>query len=266
MPRGPQQLTVLHANHFPRCSAVIDKHFKGYSSVQFMEAGAVRLAYDGAAHVLEGAWFWFAMPGPRIRFSPAGRRPWSHRYIAFCGPLVDSWSPGFLPRRPVECPESERSRFAWLMDEILGRLDRDGKWAHAKTVNLIENLLIDIEALRHPVSRKQTGARRLARVVREAWERAPTEPLDYAALARKCGFALSTFRRRFAAETGIALHRFVMRLRIERARQFLIESDMTIERIAGASGFADVFYFTRCFTAIVGIAPAQYRRTRLFAE
>jgi transcriptional regulator GlxA family with amidase domain len=75
--------------------------------------------------------------------------------------------------------------------------------------------------------------------------------------------ALSTFRRHFFAETGLALHRYVVRLRVERARRLLLDTELTTEAVADATGFADVFYFTRCFKAAVGIPPAHYRRTRI---
>jgi AraC family transcriptional regulator of arabinose operon len=257
------QLAFLHAGHDPRCSAVIDKHFEGYCTLQFMQAGRVRLSYDRIAHDLDGAGFWFAMPGPRIQFTSADGRPWHHRYVAFRGPLTDLWlRQGLIHREPVPCSPAERDRMALLMDEIREGVESDEKWTKVKKINLLENLLIDIELLRHP--RRLPGRKAgLAAVVRELWETRPEEPMDYEVLARKMGLSLTTFRRRFLEETGMPVHRYLIRLKMERARHLLLHSDWTVEQIAGRLGFSDVFYFTRCFKKAVDMPPARYRRTRL---
>lgn len=261
--RRDRQLTVLHGGHFPRCSARVDKDFEGYFSLQFMEEGTLRLSYDGTGYQLAGAWVWFSMPGPRIRFTTADGRPWNHRYIAFRGPLAEWWfQQRLITRQPLACPESEKARLAWLFDEVFSRFKHDEKWGRLRTVNLIENLLVELEDLRHPGPPSRKGSR-LATMVRRAWEETPAEPVDYEGLARRGGLALSTFRRHFFRETGLAVHRYVMRLKIEQARRLLIDGDQSVEQIADTLGFNDVFYFTRCFRNAVGIPPARYRRTRL---
>jgi AraC family transcriptional regulator of arabinose operon len=263
LPNRSSQLTILHAGRYPRCNAVIDKFFEGYCTVQFMEAGRVRLSYDRASHLRDGAWLWFAMPGPRIRFSSADGRPWHHRYVAFRGPLMNSWlRQGLIHCEPVLCPPAERARLAFLMDEILEESEPDDQWKKVRLINSVENLLVDIERLRQPqrVLGRKAG---LAAALRTGWEAQPGEPIDYELMARSRGLSLSTFRRRFLEETGLPVHRYLIRLKIERARHLLLQSDWTVEQIADRLGFTDVFYFTRCFKNALGLPPARYRRTRL---
>jgi AraC family transcriptional regulator of arabinose operon len=262
-PGRSSQLFLLHAGYNPRCGARVDKRFEGYCTVQFMEAGRIRLSYDRTAHLLEGAFLWFAMPGPHIRFFSADGRPWHHRYVAFRGPLMEEWlHQGLIHREPVWCPPEERDRMAWIFDEILEGVGAEGRWEKVRVINLLENLLIGIERLRHP---RGAGAKKsqLAPLVRELWAARPGDPIDYARLARSQGLSLSTFRRRFLTETGMPVHRYLMRLKIERARQLLLRSDWTVEQIADRLGFTDVFYFTRCFKRAVGLPPARYRHTRM---
>lgn len=263
LPSRSSQLAILHAARYPRCTAEVDKHFEGYCSVQFMQAGRVRLSYDNVSHLLEDACLWFAMPGPRIRFTTADGDPWHHRYVAFRGLLMDSWlRQGLIHREPVPCPAAERDRLALLMDEILEGSEPDDRWTKVRTINLLENFLVEIERLRHP--RRGTVRRTgLAAAIRACWEAQPGEPIDYEAVARARGLSLSTFRRRFLDETGMPVHRYLIRLKIERARHLLLQSDWTVEHIADRLGFTDVFYFTRCFKNTVGLPPARYRRTRM---
>src|SRR5689334_11788656 len=99
-------LVFLHFNHSPRCTAVVDKHFVGYYTLQLMSRGALELLYDQRRYELRGAWFWTAIPGPHVQFRRLPRCAyWVHRYVAFKGPLVDRWMElGLLdiePQRPA---------------------------------------------------------------------------------------------------------------------------------------------------------------------
>src|SRR5262245_43161464 len=85
-------ISFLHGSATPRCTAVVDTHFDGYYTLQFMARGAVDLYYDREHHRLEGRWCWTAFPGPWIRFRLAPGCPWwHHRYVAVRGPLVVRW-------------------------------------------------------------------------------------------------------------------------------------------------------------------------------
>src|SRR4051812_33520237 len=85
-------LIFLHGRATPQCDAIVDKHFDGYYTLQYMDRGAIDLSYDEQAYRLEGEWFWPAYPGPHIKFrAAAGTKTWSHRYVAFRGPAVGRW-------------------------------------------------------------------------------------------------------------------------------------------------------------------------------
>ncbi len=57
----------------------------------------------------------------------------------------------------------------------------------------------------------------------------------------------------------ITPHQYVIRRRIERAKQLLKQSDLRIVDIALACGFANQSHFSRHFRRIVGISPKEFR-------
>jgi LacI family transcriptional regulator len=63
--------------------------------------------------------------------------------------------------------------------------------------------------------------------------------------------------------TGLTVHQEIQRVRLTRAKELLVMSDMTIKQIARESGFASVQYMTRVFRAATQETPAQYRRLRV---
>jgi AraC family transcriptional regulator len=86
--------------------------------------------------------------------------------------------------------------------------------------------------------------------------------IDLAAIARPTGLSPSHFARRFRTKVGQAPHRYLMRLRIERAQRLLSETGTSIAEIAFACGFANQEHLTRLFKRSCGSTPAAYRKSR----
>jgi AraC-like DNA-binding protein len=70
------------------------------------------------------------------------------------------------------------------------------------------------------------------------------------------------FLRVFKAATGETPHAFVMRLRVERARQLLISRDWSIDYIAVECGFGSASRLGRAFRLLTGETPAAFRRAQ----
>ena len=92
--------------------------------------------------------------------------------------------------------------------------------------------------------------------IRENPGRVPT----IAALARKAGYSVDHFSRVFQKVTRARPQDYIINARIERARQLLSESDLTIGMIAEALGFRDIFFFSRQFRQKTGQTPTEFRR------
>ncbi len=79
-------------------------------------------------------------------------------------------------------------------------------------------------------------------------------------LASACGVSTRQFSRAFKASVGTSPHRWLLRKRVERAKELLRCTDQKLGVIALACGFADQAHFTRVFSADVGTSPANWRR------
>jgi AraC family transcriptional regulator len=53
-----------------------------------------------------------------------------------------------------------------------------------------------------------------------------------------------------------------MQRRIDKAKDLLRSSDLSLNEIALACGFADQSHFTAVFTRMVGVSPGFWRRAR----
>jgi AraC-like DNA-binding protein len=79
-------------------------------------------------------------------------------------------------------------------------------------------------------------------------------------IARECGLSASHFARAFRQSLGMAPHQWLLSLRVERAKEQLLNSDASLAEIAIDCGFADQSHFTRVFTKRMRASPGQWRR------
>ena len=81
-------------------------------------------------------------------------------------------------------------------------------------------------------------------------------------LASECRLSRSHFAHAFKQTTGQPPHRWLLTLRVGKAKNLMLESDMPLTDVALACGFADQSHFTRVFTGSVGTSPGTWRRAR----
>lgn len=63
------------------------------------------------------------------------------------------------------------------------------------------------------------------------------------------------FCQRFKESTGITPHQYVIRCRIERAKELLLQGELVIADVARSVGFIDQSHLTRHFKRLMGITP-----------
>ena len=109
-----------------------------------------------------------------------------------------------------------------------------------------------------PGSRRLTSTE-LARV-RAFLEDNIDQSVLLAEMAATVGMPERTFSDAFRSVTGKTPYQFSIALRIDRAKAYLAESNLSLPEIAVATGFADQAHFTTSFRRHVGLPPARYRR------
>jgi AraC-like DNA-binding protein len=86
------------------------------------------------------------------------------------------------------------------------------------------------------------------------------DPLEVANLAAVAGLSISQFERRFRIAFQQTPSRYIIRYRLTKASQLLVQTDNTISQIALEVGFYDHSHFSREFQKLFNIAPGRYRK------
>jgi transcriptional regulator GlxA family with amidase domain len=80
-------------------------------------------------------------------------------------------------------------------------------------------------------------------------------------LAQHAHMSLRTFARRFRDETGVTARQWLIKQRLDRARQLLESTSLTVDQITAEVGFATATSLRQHMNAELGVSPLTYRRT-----
>ena len=87
------------------------------------------------------------------------------------------------------------------------------------------------------------------------------EPFSAVHLAKSAGLSVRQVERLFLRHLGVTPGRYYMRLRLERARELLRQTNMPILDVAIATGFTSHSYFAQSYRLQFGRPPSEERRT-----
>jgi AraC-like DNA-binding protein len=225
-----------------------------YAGSGWIETGepASRIAVEA------GDLFWL-FPGVALSCVP-GAAGWSAQWATFTGPLAHSFELlGWLSRaRPVVRPDD-----ASQIEALFGRIRADFAAGAPLAGALGASLIYRLAVVAHGSSRSTeanppTGALALPRAV-ALIQAGALQPLDLHAVADECGIGYSTLRRRFKEVTGQSITDYLLRIRLDRARELLAHTRMGVAEVADAVGFGDPYYFSRVFHLKEGLTPTAFR-------
>ena len=148
------------------------------------------------------------------------------------------------------CLQTARSRPSEMCSSCLHHLET-ALQAYLRTPNVLP--------VSPPVTRGGLAPWQLHRAT-EIMGSSLEEGVPTADLARACNLSPGHFARAFRQTTGQPPHRWLMERRIEKAKQLLTDTTLSLVEIATACGFADQSHFTRMFSRTAHASPGAWRR------
>ena len=110
-------------------------------------------------------------------------------------------------------------------------------------------------------SRYDLHNKKLVRVIGEM-ERQCEQPLSSETLAAQVGISVRQLERLFRHHLDTTPSAFYLELRLDKARQLLRQSDLSVMEVSLACGFESASYFSRCYRRRFAASPSQDRHER----
>ncbi|WP_347242990.1 AraC family transcriptional regulator [Thermogutta sp.] len=84
--------------------------------------------------------------------------------------------------------------------------------------------------------------------------------IDVGDLVTAVNISRSMLERKFKKFLNCTPHDLIVRTRLRRAQELLIQTDLTIENVATLSGFSSAEYMSSVFHRFMGQAPRDFRK------
>ena len=164
--------------------------------------------------------------------------------------------------------QAEQTRVALELDRKVRQRTKELGTANAE----LGRALKQIDSLRDDLQRENLVLREQAAGTRGGlapWQLKRAEALmsenlgvqvPLGQVAQECGLSVRHLARAFRQSTGVPPHRWLLDRRVERAKELLPNSKLSLSDVALACGFGDQSHFTRTFTAAVRLSPGVWRR------
>jgi AraC-like DNA-binding protein len=85
-------------------------------------------------------------------------------------------------------------------------------------------------------------------------------------LANMAGYSISRYCHIFKDVTSFSPQQYIIHLKLEKAKQLMMDSRLSIQQIALEAGFNDQLYFSRLFKKHEGISPLHFRQNQSVRE
>ena len=86
------------------------------------------------------------------------------------------------------------------------------------------------------------------------------ENISISALAKISNMSPTHFSRTFKRYTSFSPYEYVISVRLNKAKEYLLNTDMSISQIAFKTGFNSTANFIYCFTTNEGVSPSKFRK------
>jgi len=123
-------------------------------------------------------------------------------------------------------------------------------------VHLLRHYSLPVDnSLRYHGGMSATKLRRVKDFISENYH----TDLRLEVLANVAGMSRFHFSREFKRSTGTTPHQYLIKLRVERAKELLATPNLPLTEVGLRAGFSHQSHFTRLFRRITGTTPSSYR-------
>lgn len=180
--------------------------------------------------------------------------PFSCRYLHLrieSGPLYE-----MLMRLPEYIPITDIKNYGDTFEKIAAlcqsKSDADLLLANSMILRLIYDLDREVRVLRQ---RQQSD---VITTVKNYIREDLTQDLSLKAIADRVAFSPTYLHTVFLQKTGVTLHKYVEKKRIQKSVELLTNTSLTLTEIALECGFGSQSYYSYAFKKAMGLSPRKY--------
>lgn len=249
--------------------------------ISYIEKGVLEWMVEGAQETLGPGSVFFTLPW-QVHGSPHPREPdntiWHilfrldedypspRRHFRFAASL--GFSPAEMKSLSAAFAASRRHGFRatpamrWLMPALIGELQSSHDLRSAQSLSLLRAVLVELKRIvtgEAADGETRSWTEKKVQALLAELSASGDPPWTLARMTGRCGIRRTRLNAVFKKLTGGTPMQYLSRLRIEKAKTLLRETEMRVIDIAFECGFGSSQYFANTFKRAAGMTPGAYR-------
>lgn len=202
-------------------------------------------------------------PGVWHRYKPLTKTGWTEQWVGFSGVLAKSFmSNGFFDAsQPIIRKCNQASILNYF--DILFKLFSNEPFGYQRLASGICMQLIAESYNIQQIGKDSEYLHSMVSYAKHLMYKKIDTTVDLEKIAKDFGVSYSKFRIDFKKQTGSSPLQYFLYLKIEKAKELLIQTTQTQKEIAYALGFESDNYFNRLFTQKMGMTPRDFQKKHI---
>jgi len=199
-------------------------------------------------------------PGLWHRYMPDQRTGWREHWISFNGiqPRIFKKYGILSPDNAVIDIGLEESMIR-LYQQILELIEAE-KVGFRETITalsyqIIAHIIATEKSKKYSGKEIETIIQKAKAIMADRTDR----QIQFEELAGELGVGYSWFRRMFRHHTGLAPIQYFLQLKLNKAKDLIVSTSLSVKEIAVITGFESQYYFSKFFKKRMGMSPIQLR-------
>lgn len=215
-------------------------------------------ALTGTRTVKAGTCF-LLFPGIWHRYKPATRSGWEEYWVGFKGWYPEQMMTNFFTPENPFVEVGKNGMLLGLFQKLIETIQTAPLGYH----QIIPGITLQILGLVNVVAAHQeTGYDPAEQFIAKAkflLQESLEHPLNIEQLAQQFPMSYSKFRKDFKSVTGQSPNQYYLNLKLNKAKELLLSTTLTISEIAYQTGFDSSLYFSRLFKKKYHVSPKLFR-------
>nr|WP_295683062.1 AraC family transcriptional regulator [uncultured Lachnoclostridium sp.] len=225
----------------------------------FSVEGSGKLNIDGKEIIVEKNTGFFIRAGvPHEYF--AVESPWETHWIGFHGDLAPSLLDTLNLKQWGIYYINESKYIDQLLSNILLSVKSNSIYSGYRSSSLLYGFLLELSlVLSDYTSKESKHISKQIELTIEYMEQNFAKDISLLEIANNLNVTSQYLCRIFKQLLKISPYEYLVRLRIQKAKEMLIKEDKMIKDLIQYTGFSDASYFSAVFKRYEGMTPAQFR-------
>jgi AraC-like DNA-binding protein len=201
-------------------------------------------------------------PGEWHRYKPARNTGWSETWVGFSGEIVDTILNTSLFDKKQPVIQQCANMLVLNLLKSLFQLVSEQPFGFQRTASGVCLQLIAEICNIHRGTEINIQASSFISKAKHLMHKKIEEDISFHVFCKNHGISYSKFRFDFKQQTGFSPLQYFILMKIEKAKDLLISSNLQTKQIAFMLGFKTDHYFCRLFKQKAGLSPTQFREQR----